>query len=90
MNPEPANLSSYKMFKEKFNFTSGTNSVQHAQEIGFHFYKIQRQVMPECLLDKNIRVPVYRTSIVSEKMDSRQKHAEMTAISTEALWRLIH
>jgi len=24
----------------------GTNNVRHAQEIDFHFYKIERQVMP--------------------------------------------
>jgi hypothetical protein len=47
------------------------NSVRHAHEIGFYFYKIERRVMPECF---------YRASIVSEKMDSRQKHARMTII----------
>jgi hypothetical protein len=38
--------------------------------------------MPECLPDKYIRVQVYRASIVSEKLDSRQKHAVMTVIGT--------
>jgi len=37
--------------------------------------------MPECF---------YRASIVSAKMDSRQKHAGMTVIGTEAIWHLIH
>ncbi|MBN2091569.1 hypothetical protein JW964_18290 [candidate division KSB1 bacterium] len=48
-----------------------TNSVRHAHEISFYFYKIERRVMPECF---------YRASIISEKMDSRQKHAGMTVI----------
>jgi hypothetical protein len=46
--------------------------------------------MPECLLDKNIRVQVYRASVVSEKMDSRQKHAGMTVIYSERRRHLIH
>ncbi|MBN2092185.1 hypothetical protein JW964_21375 [candidate division KSB1 bacterium] len=58
------------MFKIK---TLNTNSVRHIHEIGFYFYNIERQVMPEC---------VNRASIVSEKMDSRQKHAGMTVIGT--------
>jgi len=50
--------------------------VRYAQEIGFHFYKIDRRVMPECF---------YRPSIVSLKLDSRQKHTGMTVIVTEIL-----
>jgi len=41
-------------------------------------YKIKASVMPECLLDKNIRVQVCRVSICLKNMDSRQKHAGMT------------
>ncbi|MBN2088168.1 hypothetical protein JW964_01065 [candidate division KSB1 bacterium] len=53
------------------NLRNGINNVRHAHEIGFYFYKIERRVMPECF---------YRASIVSEKMDARQKHAGMTMI----------
>jgi hypothetical protein len=37
--------------------------------------------MPECF---------YRASIVSLKLDTRQKHAGMTVIAIEVSWYLIH
>ncbi len=57
------------------------NSQAGAWESGNHFLIIMQIVMPECF---------YRASIVSEKMDSRQKHAGMTEIDTEVIWHLIY
>lgn len=45
----------------------------------------KRQVLPECLPDKNIRVQVYRASIVSEMMDFHQKYAGIMVIGTETI-----
>jgi hypothetical protein len=43
----------------------------HIEIIFFNFSTRTRKVMPECLPDKNIRVQVYRASMIVDKMDSR-------------------